>query len=555
MKIMNVFFIIVVLVLHTNICIAARTDITDIVPYLSTQEETNWCWAAVDKSILKYYGYSLKQCDLVDVAFGFPGSKSSCDKPYDGGYAEDSPYNQALSPSDSQKVLARWGVSSTVTGSYLQQSECVTEITNRRPFYISKKWGTPSNVQGGHALLGYGYDGMYIDYWDPAFPENGGGAKQVSYTSLVSNPTAKPPYFWGNAVKNIKKSSGADTWYVADIHPPNGTSDGWAYIGGYVNSTSSFISFSEVSFGTTTSYEKGTLVFNSTFYPETPRPAWAGYVLIPIPSNAANTAYHFRVRTRDVYNNTLYMTSDQTFLVPPSYQTYPLTISKTGTGTVISTSPSSPTINCGSMCSASYPQNTSVKLSATPAPTSWTGCDSIIGSSCTVNMSTARSVIASFPIRVDGVCGSGNGQTFTSPPPAAILCSTGSASAISTTGSSWTWTCQGTNGGNTASCLTHIAQVSLYVSKAGSGTGSVTISPGTIGWFPDTKGTNPPLTGFGIATYNVYTLVTLTATPDPGNIFTGWTLVGNSCPGKGPCQIYMNSGRNVTATFVPITQK
>src|SRR2546428_231750 len=86
--------------------------------------------------------------------------------------------------------------------------------------------------------------------------------------------------------------------------------------------------------------------------------------------------------------------------------TVTLTVTKTGTGsgTVTSTSsPDSPTqINCGPICSASYASGTVVTLTATPAPvspsTSWSGCDAVLGTSCTVTMSAARAVTANFTL-------------------------------------------------------------------------------------------------------------------------------------------------------------
>ncbi len=52
---------------------------------------------------------------------------------------------------------------------------------------------------------------------------------------------------------------------------------------------------------------------------------------------------------------------------------------------------------------------------------------------------------------VNGACGSSHGKTLTSKP-TANLCSKGSASSVSTTSSSYTWTCSGQNGGSNASC-------------------------------------------------------------------------------------------------------
>jgi uncharacterized repeat protein (TIGR02543 family) len=78
----------------------------------------------------------------------------------------------------------------------------------------------------------------------------------------------------------------------------------------------------------------------------------------------------------------------------------------------------------------------------------------------------------------------------------------------------------------------------LNVSKKGTGSGSVTPSTGSITW----SGTT------GTATYNYGTSVTLTATPNPGKIFTGWS---GACTGRGTCTVTMNSAQSVSATFVP----
>jgi len=70
-------------------------------------------------------------------------------------------------------------------------------------------------------------------------------------------------------------------------------------------------------------------------------------------------------------------------------------------------------------------------------PWSWTcaGIYSGTTASCTANKS------------VDGVCGSSNGATLSSPP-TTNLCSVGTASASG----SWSWTCSSLNGGTVASC-------------------------------------------------------------------------------------------------------
>jgi len=73
-------------------------------------------------------------------------------------------------------------------------------------------------------------------------------------------------------------------------------------------------------------------------------------------------------------------------------------ISGAGTGTVATNQPG---FSCaGSECSAPFPPNTSVVLTAVPAWyslfSSWTGCDTVVGNACTVSVNRALTVTASF---------------------------------------------------------------------------------------------------------------------------------------------------------------
>ncbi len=75
----------------------------------------------------------------------------------------------------------------------------------------------------------------------------------------------------------------------------------------------------------------------------------------------------------------------------------------------------------------------------------------------------------------------------------------------------------------------------LTVSRAGTGSGTVTSSPSGISCGSDCS-----------QTYNYNTSVTLTATPSTGSTFTGWS---GSCTGTGTCTVSMTAARSVTATF------
>src|SRR5207244_10475332 len=77
---------------------------------------------------------------------------------------------------------------------------------------------------------------------------------------------------------------------------------------------------------------------------------------------------------------------------------------------------------------------------------------------------------------------------------------------------------------------------SLTVSKAGTGSGTVASTPAGI-----TCGTDCS------ETYLSGTLVTLTAAPDAGSVFTGWS--GGACTGTGPCTVTLGAATTVTATF------
>jgi hypothetical protein len=76
----------------------------------------------------------------------------------------------------------------------------------------------------------------------------------------------------------------------------------------------------------------------------------------------------------------------------------------------------------------------------------------------------------------------------------------------------------------------------LTITKKGTGTGTITSSPAGISC--GTTCSNSFAAG---------TAVTLTASPDRGKIFTGWS---GACSGKGTCTITTNSAQSVSATFV-----
>jgi uncharacterized repeat protein (TIGR01451 family)/uncharacterized repeat protein (TIGR02543 family) len=166
-------------------------------------------------------------------------------------------------------------------------------------------------------------------------------------------------------------------------------------------------------------------------------------------------------------------------VTPAANHTLTVATAGAGSGTVTS-SPAG--INCGATCSAQFTNGTAVTLTATAAVGStfagWSG-DCTGTGTCQVTMSADHSVTATF---------------------------------------------------NTVPTHT------LTVTKAGSGSGSVTSSPAGISCGATCS-----------APFNEGTVVTLTAAAASGSVFSGWS--GGGCSGTGTCQVTMSANQSVTATF------
>lgn len=159
--------------------------------------------------------------------------------------------------------------------------------------------------------------------------------------------------------------------------------------------------------------------------------------------------------------------------------TFDLTVSKSGTGTVTS-APAG--INCGIDCTESFASGTIATLTAAPGTgytfSGWSGDCSGTGT-CTVTMSAARNVIATFTATPVGV---------------------------------------------------------LSIAKIGTGGGTVTRTGGAINCGSIcTESLAPGST------------VTLTASPNAGSTFTGWS--GGTCTGTGSCAFSLNANTTVNAQF------
>jgi uncharacterized repeat protein (TIGR02543 family) len=246
---------------------------------------------------------------------------------------------------------------------------------------------------------------------------------------------------------------------------------------------------------------------------------------------------------------------------PPG--TFALSVAKAGTGTgTVTSSPAG--INCGATCTASFTSGASVTLTPAAATGStfagWSGACTGTGA-CTVSMTAARSVTATFNSSATTfaltVTNAGTGTGTVTSSPAGISCgATCSANfasgtsvtltAVAASGSTfagWSGACTGT--GTCTTSMTAARAVtatfngatsfSLAVTRAGTGTGTVTSSPAGI-----SCGTTCT------ANFASGTSVTLTAAAASGSTFAGWS---GACTGTSTCTTSMTAARNVTATF------
>ena len=96
---------------------------------------------------------------------------------------------------------------------------------------------------------------------------------------------------------------------------------------------------------------------------------------------------------------TVTMSASRSVTATFDLQRFILTVNRAGMGSG-SVSSSPPGISCGTDCSEPYGADTVVTLTATPSPlsifTGWSGCDTVSGATCTVTMSSARSITATF---------------------------------------------------------------------------------------------------------------------------------------------------------------
>jgi hypothetical protein len=245
-----------------------------------------------------------------------------------------------------------------------------------------------------------------------------------------------------------------------------------------------------------------------------------------------------------------------TVVVAPTHM---LAVSKSGTGSgTVTSDPAG--IDCGSTCSNQFADGTPVTLTATPATgsvfTGWSGDCST--DPCQLTIDADKTVTATFALQTKtlSVSTAGSGSGSVSSNPAGIDCGStcahaydyGTSVTLTATPAAgsvfagWSGDCAGTDpcpltmdAAKTVTATFASIPEALIVATAGSGSGSVSSSPGGI----DCGSTCTHDYAYGAS-------VTLTAAPATGSTFTGWS---GACAGTGGCTVSMTEARSVTATF------
>jgi Tol biopolymer transport system component len=273
--------------------------------------------------------------------------------------------------------------------------------------------------------------------------------------------------------------------------------------------------------------------------------------------------------------NTCVVTVDAAKTVTAIFSGPLLTVTKAGTGAA-STGANVTSVPlgvfCGVDCSEDYATSTSVVLTATGlannvagglgvAFTSFSGCDSTTATTCTVAMSAAKNVTATFtdfPTLTVTKTGTGTGTVASgagglncgatctrdfSPTTPVTLTATPAAGSnfagfagCATTPTPTTCTVT-VDAAKTVTASFLLIPRLLTVTKAGDGAGTVTSAPSGISCGADCE------QDFGNGTG-----ITLTAAPADGSSFAGFT--GAGCSGnETTCAITMDEAKSVTATF------
>ena len=325
-------------------------------------------------------------------------------------------------------------------------------------------WATDGNV----SILGYNSSGGWPSFTDPG-PENRGNN-----------------FFYGGSVGTSAASQEIDISFASnDIDAGNARFDVSAWIGGY--SSQGDMAVVRVAFYGAGSQLLGTSTIGPVLY--TDRASMTGLLYRAasgiVPANARRATISMEFTRIDGSANDGYLDNVSFMLAPVGS---PTTQKSSQTIGAISFLPGTLTVGATTTVSAAATSGLPVGFnSSTPGVCTVNGTivSGVSVGTCTVNAdqsgnatySAAPEVtqnIAVLANPVNGVCGTSNGVTFIAAP-TTNFCTSGTATAVSGSGP-WNWSCNGSNGGSTASCSAGIQSYTVSFVSGGNGTLSGTNS-------------------------------------------------------------------------------
>ena len=259
-------------------------------------------------------------------------------------------------------------------------------------------------------------------------------------------------------------------------------------------------------------------------------------------SVAQGVTYCYRVRA---YNDTDQSPYSDEACGSVSSTDYSVSVTKSGDGAGLVTSiPAG--ISCGSGCRVTYPAGTVVTLVASATSGSkfagWTG-DCSGTSACRVVGNAGLNVEARFNLLPSTSSTSGASSSSGASSTTGAAAAGGASIAVSTstpmTAAASSIAAAPANQASAPGAGRSGSVYDVVVAKSGDGTGTVSSNPGGIEC------------GNGCSmTYMAGIPVTLTATPEAGSRFEGWS---GQCSGKGACTVSGNGAISVTARFTRLS--
>lgn len=168
------------------------------------QEQTQWCWAGATGAIFDYFDKSVKQCEIAEYTRTVAtwhdfGSENCCSNPtgecnyWNYNWYYDGSIKDILESMQNDINIQNYGISRKLT-----IGEVATDLSENKPFVI--RWGWDSG--GGHFLVGYGIDGIYLHYMNPWYGE-GNKIGTYDWVSLGGGHT----WTHTNRIKSVWKTT------------------------------------------------------------------------------------------------------------------------------------------------------------------------------------------------------------------------------------------------------------------------------------------------------------------------------------------------------------